>query len=233
MWIRDYAPIQVGRGRFVQFRYSPDYLGGQERYITPPSVFRGLPEIRHLRESDIVLDGGNVVRWNDQAILTDKVFRENPTIPPRKLRKELSGLLAVEKLIIIPQEPGDVLGHADGVVRFVDERNVLVNDYSAVNPAYGRQLMALLKRHRLECVRAPYVPEVFARNGIPSAHGCYVNFLKTDRVLVAPIFRRAEDQAALKLLEKTFAPIPIVPLDCRRLARSGGVLNCVSWAIEA
>ena len=43
----------------------------------------------------------------------------------------------MDRLIFIPQEPGDVTGHADGVVRFIDGDSVVVNDYRRVDPEYG------------------------------------------------------------------------------------------------
>ena len=29
IWCRDYLPIQVSEDRFIQFRYTPDYLAGK------------------------------------------------------------------------------------------------------------------------------------------------------------------------------------------------------------
>ncbi len=70
--------------------------------------------------------------------MTDKVVRENPGIGRSELLGMLRGLLRVEDLIVIPSEPYDVLGHADGVVRFLDEGNVVINDYSKLNPSYEK-----------------------------------------------------------------------------------------------
>ena len=48
--------------------------------------------------------------------MTDKIYRKNPQHEPRRLRQKIQDLLEVERRIVIPPEPGDVLGHADGVV---------------------------------------------------------------------------------------------------------------------
>ncbi len=111
------------------------------------------------------------------------------------------------------------------MVRFVDEQTVLVNDYSQVDPAFGERLNNVLRRHRLTIEQLPYYHEKKTTAGIPSAVGCFMNFLKTEKVLVAPIYGTEHDNIALRKLESVFAGLPIVPLDCTDLAREGGVLN--------
>ena len=39
IWCRDDLPIQVSEGRFVQFRYAPDYLTGKHRYLRADGKF--------------------------------------------------------------------------------------------------------------------------------------------------------------------------------------------------
>ncbi len=78
---------------------------------------------------DIILDGGNVVKHKDKVILTSKVFKENPDYSELNLITKLKNQLQVKQIIIIPQEPKDFVGHADGMVRFIDTDTVLVNQY--------------------------------------------------------------------------------------------------------
>ena len=106
-----------------------------------------------------MLDGGNVVRWGSRCLVTDKVFRENPGVDRDDLLGRLREALRVEDLIVIPKEPYDVVGHADGVVRFLDDRLVVINDYSKVAPWYGKRLGSILRRAGLEWVVLPYQPE--------------------------------------------------------------------------
>jgi agmatine/peptidylarginine deiminase len=60
------------------------------------------------------------------VILTDKVVVENPSLSKAKLLSELRELFEIETIIIIPRDPLDFTGHADGMVRFVDEDTVLI-----------------------------------------------------------------------------------------------------------
>lgn len=86
----------------------------------------------------------------------------------------------------------------------------------------------VLRQQRLQIETVPYFLEGQSRAGIPSAVGNFVNFLQTERVMVAPVYGTVHDEVALRKLESHFPSLPIVPLDCTDLARDGGVLNCVS-----
>jgi agmatine deiminase len=228
VWVRDYTPIQVTARASVKFRYTPDYLRGHEHLITGEDVVEGFRDLGQCHRSEIILDGGNVVGCRGKAILTDKVYKENLGWDRPLLRRQLRELLQVDQLIIIPKEPYDPIGHADGMVRFIDERTVLVNDYSIVDPAFGDRLTGVLRQHKLRIETLPYFHEGRSSEGIPSAVGNYINLIQTDRVIVAPVYGVAQDETALAKLESLFGSVPIISLDGTDLAREGGVLHCVS-----
>ena len=141
VWCRDSMPIQVGEGRFVQFLYEPDYLTGEYRRLRADGeIGPTLPWVTDSVRSEIVLDGGDVVAWGDRAIVTDKAFRENLGLEPPELRERLWEFLRVEQMVVIPREPYDRIGHADGMVRWLDERTIAVNDYRDVDGRFRARL---------------------------------------------------------------------------------------------
>jgi agmatine deiminase len=237
IWCRDFMPIQIDVGRFVQFRYSPSYLRDAPNLVTPPEVAQAVEPIRRCKElkrTDIVLDGGNVVHWTDAAILTDAIYRENPSVPRTDLRQRIADLLEVSRLIIVPKEPRDVCAHTDGMLRFVSADTILVNRYAGqYYAAFRRRLQPVLRRHKLTCIELPYRPSDEIVDGMPSAEGNYVNFLQVGRTILAPVYRYDEDDKALSVLSAAFPDSRIIPIYCNDLARKGGVLNCVSWTIKA
>jgi agmatine/peptidylarginine deiminase len=233
IWCRDYMPVQVGEDSFCQFVYRPDYLQGHEHLITPPEACR-LPFMRDYRREEIVLDGGNVVASRTKVILTKKVFKENSSIDRPHLRKRLEALFQAE-CVFIPKEPYDLVGHADGVVRFIAEDRVLVNDYSGVDPGYGARLRKLLEWRGLEVETLPLFQEKGGRlpGGLPSAVGLYINFLRVGDAVVMPGYGRPEDEAAVETVCQALPHAVVSQVPCRSLAKKGGVLNCVSWTIKA
>ena len=153
IWCRDYMPIQLEESRFCKFAYSPDYLRGFEHLATPPEKCR-LPFMDDYRQEPIVLDGGNVVASRTRVILTDKVYKENPSIERHRLRDRMEQTFQAE-CIFIPKQAGDDVGHSDGVVRFIAEDRVLINNYSGVDSGYRAKVQKMLERHGLEVETLP------------------------------------------------------------------------------
>ncbi len=128
IWARDYMPIKTKSGKYISFRYEPNYLAGDPQlrtnFKTDIAPYFALP----VTYSNINLDGGNVVfsPSKTKAVITDRVFSENPEYDKNTLLTELENLLEAE-IIIIPSLKSDMTGHADGVVRFVNENTVIGN----------------------------------------------------------------------------------------------------------
>jgi agmatine deiminase len=161
IWCRDYMPIQLAQERFCQFAYAPDYLRGHQQLVTPPERCR-LPLMCDCLQEPIVLDGGNVVASRTKVILTEKVYSENPDIVRPRLRARLEDIFEAE-CIFIPKQAGDDVGHSDGVVRFIDESRVLMNDFSAVDPGYGDRVRKVLEKNELEVITLPMFEEERSR----------------------------------------------------------------------
>lgn len=228
IWASDYCPIQVLPKTFVKLRYDPDYLRDDPELRTGEEVLDSLQDLGWCSRSSIILDGGNVVGSKTNAIVTDKIYRENSGWLRPNLQAKLQKLLHVDQLIVVPREPFDPIGHADAMVRFVDDQTVVVNDYSQIDPAFGERLNHVLRRHGLTVEHLPYYHEKKTVAGIPSAVGNFTNFLRTEKVLVVPVYGSEHDETALRKLESVFHGLPIVPLNCTDLAREGGCLNCVT-----
>ncbi len=229
IWVRDFLPVQTTPDRFVKFRYDPDYLRGFGRLRTGNDVCRGLPFLAGLRFSPLRMDGGNLVASRRLAIITDKAFWENRTRSRAAVCASLCDLLGGARCLVIPAEPGDIFGHADGVVQFLDETTVAVNDYSATSPRYARRLHAVLAGAGSRVEILPFSPDASIHRGVPSAVGNYVNCLRVGRLILVPAYGRAEDSVARRRLQALLPGSNVVSVPCRELARRGGVLHCVSW----
>lgn len=228
IWIRDWGCVEG-----VFFRYAPDYAKGLYSRTAVTRAICGLhsrlPGPFRFRAVPLVLDGGNLVHNGIVAIVTQKVFRDNPHFSRCEIERAI-GSLGFERVVFIPNEPGDEIGHADGMCRFVNQRTLLVNDYASASMAtFGRKLSCALRAAKLdaELIPFPWFCRSGRSDGVPSAVGCYMNFIQLAQGIVLPSFAHRLDERAHKLLT-SLVDRPVVPIDATPLAKLGGVFNCIS-----
>ena len=115
LWVVDFMPLQVQEDYFVQYQYDPDYLKPKKEQYSKTDPSKVYNEIGIFpNKVNIVLDGGNVVKSKNKVITTTKVFKENPNYREQNLITEIKNQLEVDQVIVIPQEPNDFVGHAEG-----------------------------------------------------------------------------------------------------------------------
>lgn len=226
IWLRDFMPVKTKSSKNVSFHYGPSYL---KDYPEIRTDFRNeiapLLSLENLVYSDINLDGGNIVfsPSRETAIISDRIFMENWNYSSAELVQELEHLLDI-RVIIIPSFRSDMTGHADGMIRFVDENTVVGN---ASRSLFGLEahIKTTLRNHGIEVYDFPY----FDSKG-DSAVGCYLNFLETEQTIFLPVFGVNIDIEAIDMAETIFNKT-IVPVNINEIAKDGGVLNCISWEI--
>lgn len=130
IWARDYMPIQLDSDRFAGYEYAPNYLYHDKRYIsTITNQVRVCQELEIVPEpSGLIIDGGNVIKTSKGAIMTEKVFVENPQYSRTDLIDRLEKMLETE-VIFIPWDRAEIYGHADGVVREIAPGKLLMTNY--------------------------------------------------------------------------------------------------------
>ena len=129
------------------------------------------------------------------AILTEKVFYDNPQFTTKEIERTVAAL-GFEQVLFIPVEPGDQVGHADGIVRFLSTDVLLVNDYeSAGFRAYQVHLLDRLAEvsSHTTIVPFPWLCSAERTGRVWSAVGVYINFVQTTRGILFPVFVEPED----------------------------------------
>lgn len=226
IWVRDFAPFQTDDGRWIAGIYQPSYP------TRGPAARISEAFARHcaVNRFPIRLDGGTFVHnGHGVGITTTKLYRINRG----RSREELACLLTehfeLTHLVVIPSVPGDKTGHVDGIVKWVDEKTLLVGrqEYKVI-PA----LRAGLPRE-IEIVPFPQVICDGIRDGWPTARGVYVNLLLTRNTVYLPVFNLPEDREAVATAERVFAGKRVVPINACAVAVHGGVLNCISWNFKS
>jgi agmatine deiminase len=229
IWCRDYMPVWVSRNDCVQFVFDPKYYKTNKyrSWRTDPVFITDLLGIRPLF-CGIVLDGGNIVNSEDIAIVTDRVFEDNPTIPEEVILDTLTDLLAVKKVLVVPQLSSDLTGHIDGMVRFVNRETVVLSDFSGIiAQKLFRQIQMCLHDAGLKVILVPN--EFHLNKSYDDATGDYINFMEVDNLVVIPGYSRPMDRLVMEIYQGLFPDRNIEQIDISTLTVLGGGLNCVSW----
>jgi agmatine/peptidylarginine deiminase len=227
IWVRDFMPVVLPNGKLLEYRYDPDYLQGDTKKTrgikSYPDIICDAMTLQTVK-SDLVIDGGNVIRQGNTLIMADKVMRENRHhYNKTQLIATLKEQFGVEKLVLIPTDKKDTYGHADSMLRFVDENTVLVNYYYE---GY-KELIAPLEKAGLQvkCLK-------FSNIDYKQGHFWpYLNFVQTDKLMLYTAIDEHYDKEAKEQFEQHFPNYigRMRGIHMPEIIVEGGALHCISW----
>lgn len=235
IWARDYMPIQIANGKYLEYRYDPDYLQGNSEEIetrelkTYPDIVCDTIGLRTIK-TDIIIDGGNVVKSENAIILTDKVVWENERhYSEKQLINKLHDLFEVDKVVLIPWDEECEYGHADGMLRFVNNEKVLISGfYEKSDNEFSKWILESLDKAKIDrdWLR---VSDNEVEDNI-----AYINFLQTKDLILVPALNQPEDDKAVEEISKHFSKYAnrIDKVDMREIVRRDGALNCITWTTK-
>ncbi|MDE6646255.1 MAG: agmatine deiminase family protein [Prevotella sp.] len=248
VWARDYMPVQITANRFWKYVYNPNYLQSKTNLPTITDFNNVKSDIRNQyfstsKKSEIIADGGNVVKCDSYIIMTDKVFVEAKNITKDiswiTLRKELG-----VDVVIIPRNPADRLGHADRTVRYAGPNRVL---FRAPQDEEDKEFMDdVIQQFKRQKPDVEVFQLDFSSVKKPDRNNwCYISFLRVGNHIVVPQLSEEnvytgkfelveEDSIALEQLHQIFPQCTIQGLQMRHfIERSYGALNSLTWTIKS
>jgi agmatine deiminase len=229
---RDYMPVQKDMNTFIQFRFRPDYLLNHpvnKNYVTDVNLVRrknSFLNTFNIINSDIILDGGNIIKWKDKVIITDKIFDNNQNIPKVELTDRVTDLLNAH-VIIVPKYPGEETGHADGLVRFKDADTVITICLEDEPKEWVDEFREILSNAGLTIKSLPKVPPKEKEYSWG-----YINYLQVGKLIVLPKFGYKSDTMMEEFYNEEFKGYKVITLSAERIIGNGGVLNCFTWNIQ-
>jgi len=237
MWARDYMPIQVTPDGFAAFNYNPSYLNDttdHQRTITRngAEICESLFEGCVMRHTDLIIDGGNIIKGDDCVIMTDKILHDNPDCSLTALSNELHWLF-YSNVILIPWDRNEpVYGHADGIIRHIDKLHYLYAKYP--DRKYIKEVQSHFRNARNDSFYMPSDATIM-RQPYPWA---YINYIRTKEYIIYPALSPkadcTEDVCVAKQFRRLFAnykPEKIIPVYALPAIKMGGGLHCCSWNV--
>lgn len=227
IWARDFGPVFPNNP--VKFRFRPDYMNSLDAAWIENSFNRltnrlDLP----LTSSSLILDGGNFVHNGvDKAIVTTRVFADNSNLSEAEVDEQLRGTTGIAKIAYIPEEAGDITGHSDGMVMWLDAETLLVNEYD--EPFRSHVLDPLQTAFPNATIIEIPVDYTYAEwQGFVSACGLHINSLVTDNHIFLATYGQANDAVVQEIIE-TATNKTVVPIDASDVCIMGGAVRCLSW----
>ena len=255
IWCRDYMPIQIYENQFVGYEYAPDYLdylGGLAYQTNPVRILKKM-KIDAV-PTGLIIDGGNVIRTSKSIIMVDKVFQENSHLRKETVINRLERYFDCE-IIFLPWDKEEKYGHADGIVRYMDNDRVLMTNYHQYDKKYAQKYEKILSKY------FDVVVLDFKVKNPCKYNWCYINFLQVGNIIFLPQLRWEdysqpdevacrhsgvrnyakpkwydrpveEDDLALEQFQRLFPECEIIQVSCPHIVENGGALNCISWNVK-
>jgi agmatine/peptidylarginine deiminase len=232
IWIRDFSSVIPSKQ--VKFKYLPSYNPSLDSKATERSFEKYFEknELEYHTESEIILDGGNVVdnAAGTRVIVTERILQDNPLLTKSDAKNKLKQLLRVNEVAIIPEPPNDTTGHADGSVMWpMDDKILLIKGSEPEHTETVDELK--ISFPGVEIVEIPnYIPNTFWHN-FNSAENCYVNSIVTDNYIYMPTFNNQHDAEMLELFQ-SHTNKTVIPIPAENVCKMGGSVRCLSWQVK-
>lgn len=239
LWLRDLAPI---RNTFFTFM-RPNGKGFIQQQNFKSYLSQCTQNGHAIQQSVLKADGGNVVHNDeDTAIITTRILSKNSEYSYDQIFLELKKKLNLRNIVLVPEVSGEVSGHADLTLSFLDRNTVAFTDLTRK----GR-LRKVLQKKLGSKFRLVELDSIVIRDNpkfVTTACGLHVNILSTDNYLYVPTYgmdpinrlRKGQSTSrdmrnVVKIAQntkKTVVPVP-VPFSVCEL---GGGTRCLSWQIR-
>ena len=238
IWMRDFTISNVTDP--IMFRYTAagqgSGAGGQSEADEVQEAFAEAM-VRagvSFAQTDLLNDGGNFVDDYAGNVVVSTKFLADNALSEDEARAVLTAMPGIENVAFIEADEQGGLEHADGVVSFVDENTLLINEYPE-DPDYARQLKADLRRGlpgvTIHEVVTPYDGSEVYDERFGSACGLYTNALVTPERIYFPQFGVAEDAIALEQVRSATSR-EVIPVMSGKVCQMGGGVRCMSWQLR-
>ncbi|XP_032218025.1 uncharacterized protein LOC116601389 [Nematostella vectensis] len=235
LWMRDFPPIMPKQQ--VNFTYKPQYIS-HEQALKDKAGFNRLAysaNFPELRQSKIVLEGGNIVEnGKDIAITTARIYSDNPGMTKQDLIATLSR--EINRTVVVLPDPTGTTGHSDGVVSFVEEDSLLIALFDdADGPSFYDEMEAEVVKlfPSLKINPLPCYAKKGKTQGFVSSEGAYANSLVTNNAVYLPFFKnQTSNEKALAAFKNSTTKTVVPVTKTQYIPVLGGSLRCMTWQID-
>jgi agmatine/peptidylarginine deiminase len=232
IWMRDFTTVNPENP--TQFQYTSASMSKKQAQETQQSFVDFADKYGIKRgKTDLIIDGGNLVDNYAGKFITTTRFAKDNKLSVKEAKEKLKRTLnAKEVAIIEPDE--EVLAHSDGMVMWLDEKTLLVNDYSSDKPFRNSVINEL--KSNFPDTKIIEVPVVNVENkrgewvGFESACGVNLNSVLTFKNVYVPVFGMPHDAKAVEVIKQN-TDKNVIEIDAKGVCPTGGSVRCLTWQL--
>lgn len=112
------------------------------------------------------------------------------------------------------------------MVRCIDDRKVLLNNYVNFDKSLRNQIINVLQ-NKFEIAELEY-----SVSQLSSYSWAYINYLQVGKFILLPALGIPEDEQAYEQFTTIFSDYQIEQINVAEIVKLGGALNCISWNIK-
>ena len=137
-------------------------------------------------------------------------------------------MLHVDNVAIIPSDDPEGLGHADGMVMFIDESTLIINRYDEpFRSDLIRELESVFGDIKIVEIEVAYDDEVWDEY-YSSACGLNINSLVTNDFIYMPVYGSPLDEQVLETIKSNISKT-VVTINANKVCFMGGAVRCLGW----
>jgi len=247
IWCRDYGPWSVYLSD-VDSLMLVDWTYNRPRPLddaTPSFIadYLGIPRIdMETGNQELIHTGGNfMVDGHGTGFSSELTINENPTLTLSQIETRMMDNMGIDRYIIMPTLPYDVIHHIDMHLKLLDEETILAGEYP-VGVADGPQIEAnvqYIQNNYTTCFGRPYkivrIPMPPDANGnYPDNNGdyrTYTNSLLINGSVIVPAYEEQYDTTAERIYREAMPGYAIHQIDCNSIIPSLGTIHCITKEI--
>lgn len=231
IWMRDFTTVNPLNP--TQFTYTWASMSKKQSQETQTSFADFADKFSVKRESsDLIIDGGNIVDNYASDYITTTRFAKDNKLSIKQAKESLKQTLNAKSVAILEPDE-EVLAHSDGMVMWLDEKTLLVNQYT--DKAFRKTVLDELQTS-FPNVNIIEVPVEYGKNkkgeweGFESACGVNLNSVLTFKNVYVPVFGMNHDAKAVEIIKQN-TDKKVIEIDAKNVCPMGGSVRCLTWQL--
>ncbi|KAJ3431970.1 agmatine deiminase-related [Anaeramoeba flamelloides] len=234
IWMRDFTTVNPENP--VQFVYSSASMSKKESKKTQ-RIFDQFDQEYQIKrkKSNYILDGGNIVYNYSGKLVTTTRFLKDNNLQFEEAKEILKALFQADHVAIIEPDDG-ALAHADGMVAWIENDVLLVNNYSKLDREFHKRVLQELQDSFTD-ITIITVPVIFDetivdnKKKICSAYGINLNLVSTYTTLYVPIYGEEYEEEVLQIIRNSTHK-NVITINSKLISLLGGSVRCLTWQLS-